>query len=133
MPTDFLEIPYLAQNVAQPEIPENESKDILDYATAGQLIIDINDDIDHNLDDSGLFYPKEWQASTLIITNTISFNSGIVSIIIPSGKRTKYVVHNNTTTGFNVRIIQTGLSVLVPDQEVYEMYCDGVDVRRISI
>ena len=133
MPTNFLKIPYLGQNIAQPEIPENEFKDIVDASICGQLILDINADTAYTLDDTSLTYPQEWQYGILIITNTGTTNTGIVDIIVPDGLKMKYVLDNKTGSTFAIQLkTTTGTGISVPDGSIYQMYSDGTNIRRIT-
>lgn len=133
MATAFLEIPYLGQNVAQPEVPENEAKDIIDAAICGQLTIDVNADTAYTLDDTSLTYPQEWQYGILIITNTGTANTGTVNVIVPDGLKMKYVLVNDTGSTFAIQLkTTTGTGITVPDGSIYQMYSDGTNVRRIG-
>lgn len=131
--TANLDVPHLGQNVAQPEIPVNESMDIFDAAIAGQLNINIDSDASFTLDDTSLTYPQDWQYGILTIHNLGPSNTGVVDVIIPDGKNNQYVLANDTGSGFDVQLkTASGTGVLVPDGSIYKMFCDGVNVRRIT-
>jgi len=131
--TESLEAPLLDQNVAQPEVPHNEALVIVDSAVAGQLTIDINDNVNYTLDDTSLTYPQEWQYGTLIITNTGIANTGVVSVIVPDSKIMRYVLVNDSSSGLGVQLITaTGTGITVPDGSIYQMLSDGIDIRRIN-
>ena len=130
MPTSNTGAPYLGQNVAEPEIPHNEALDVLDAAIAGQLYIDMIVNTDYSLDNTSLTYPQEWQHGILIV-NPVA-HTQVTNIIAPAGSTMKYVVNNSSGGGFDVVIQQGGVGVSVPDGAIYQVYCDGVDVRRIT-
>jgi len=126
--TEFLEVPHLGQNVAQPEIPVNESMDIFDAAIAGALIVPMTIDTTYILDDTSLTYPQEWQNGILIIdvVNTTS-----TELHLPDGKKMKYIIDNKT--GFDIVFkTVTGAGVTIPAASIYQMYSDGIDIRRIT-
>jgi len=140
MSTEYLDLPELSPNDTQVDIRENGAKDGLDAALAGQLIIDLSDNINFELDGITVegVTPTEFQFGLLIATNTGIPNTGIVDIIIPNLTRKQYTVVNNTGTGFDVRLIHfdgeaNGYeSVLTPDGSISKTYCDGIDVWRIT-
>lgn len=128
-----LEIPYLEQNIAQPEIPENEAKDIIDAAIAGILsittIINTNYDLKLTNTDGTQTYPYEWQYGTLVIENIA--HTIDIDLILPESAIKNYVVHNKTPV--NITITQYGANtVVVPTNAIYYIYCDGLDVWRIT-
>jgi len=131
MPTTHLLIPYLGQNVAQPEVPENEDRDIVDAATCGQLDISMTTNTDFVLDDTALTYPQQWQYKILIISAVA--HTGIHSVIVPDGKKMLYILVNDSGSGFDVQLkTTTGIGIQVPDGSAYQLYSDGTNVRRIT-
>ncbi len=131
MPTQNLNVPYLEQNVAQPEIPENEAKDIIDAAICGILSIIMTIDTDYNLDDTGIVLPQEWQYGILVV-NPIS-HTIVTNINIPDGKVMKYIIANDSGSGLDVNIkTVSGTGVSVPDGSVYQVFSDGISIRRIT-
>jgi len=131
--TTNLLVPHLDQNVAQPEIPVNESMDVFDSAISGQLTLDISGDIGYTLDDTSLTYPQEWQNGILIITNTGTANTASVDVLVPDGKKMKYTLVNDTGSAFDIQLKTTsGIGISVPDGSIYQMFSDGTNVRRIT-
>lgn len=131
--TPNIEAPLLDQNVAQPEIPHNEALAVIDATIAAELNLDLNADTGHTLDDTSLTYPQEWQNGIIIVTNTGTANTGVVDVVVPDGKRMKYVLVNDSGSGFDVQLkTATGVGISVPDGSIYLMYSDGVNVRRIT-
>jgi len=128
MTTQFLEIPYLGQNVAQPEIPENEAKDIIDAAIAGNLIVPMLVDTTYLLDDTSLTYPQEWQYGIMVIetANTVS-----TELHLPDGLAMQYVLDNRTGSDIVFKTV-SGLGVTVPPSSIYKMYSDGINIKRIT-
>lgn len=125
--------PLLDQNVAQPEIPHNEAINVIDAAIAKTLELDVNADTDYTLENIAVTYPQEWQNGILLITNTGTANTAEVSVLIPDGLVMKYVLINDTGSGFDVRLeTVTGSGIPVPDGSIYSLYCDGTNVRRIN-
>ncbi len=112
MPTDYLEVNFLAQGVAFPEVPENEAKQVFDAAIAGQLIVPMVD-ADYTLKDTNtngsLTYPYEWHHGILL---TSTANTATRTLTIPAGKKNKYIIHN--TSGFDIILSQGGVEYLEP-------------------
>ncbi len=133
MTTETLLVPYLDQNVKQPEIPVNEALDIFDAAISGQLTLDISEDIEYTLDDTSLTYPQEWQYGILIVTNVGVTNTSTVDILVPDGKKMKYTLVNDTGSTFAIQLkTESGTGISVPDGAIYQMFSDGINVRRIT-
>ena len=131
MPTTHLLIPYLAQSVANPEIPENEDRDITDAAICGQLSISMTVDTDYTLDDTSLTYPQEWQYAILIVGAVA--HTGATNVNVPDGKKMKYVFVNDSGSGQAITIkTESGSGVSVPDGSIYQVFSDGTNVRRIQ-
>jgi len=125
--TDNLDVPHLGQNVAQPEVPVNESMDIFDAAIAGVYNVPMTPDTTYLLDDTSLTYPQEWHNGILIIdaVNTIS-----TQLHLPDGRKMRYVLDNRT--GFDIVFkTVTGTGVTVPSSGIYSMYSDGINIARI--
>lgn len=130
--TNPLEIPYLEQNVAQPEIPENEAKDILSSASFGILYIDMVIDtaylIKETNQDLSATYPFEWQHAILVL-NSVA-HTITTDLVFPELKIGKYVVHNKTSA--IITATQYGVNeVDIPINTIYNIYCDGTDVWRV--
>jgi len=135
MATANLGIPYLAQNVAQPEVPENEAKDILDGIAAGILEIDISDDTPYTILNTALNYPYEIHNRVIKAVQLGGFNSGTVSILLPNATKGVYAVHNATTSGFDIRFSYVAVGteyVDVPPDAIYQVYCDGTKIWRMT-
>ena len=133
MTTEFLEIPYLDQNIAQPEIPENEAKDIIDASISGiayiDMVIDTTYELKETNQDDTITYPHEWQYA-IIVLNSIAHTTS-VNLVIPELKVTKYIIHNKTPV--TITVTQYGTNeVSVPANTIYTVYCDGTDVWRTT-
>lgn len=133
MTTSFLEIPYLAQNVLSPETPENEAKDILDAAIAGQLVVPMVIDTTYVLKltntDSTSSYPHEWQYGILIVNTT---NTVQTALHVPDGYKKQYIVYNNTGQNLVFKTVSEGTGITIPNGSVYNTFSDGTNVRRIT-
>ena len=125
--TTNLEIPHLDQNVAQPEIPENEAKDIIDAALGGILTKNLGDGVNYTLDDTALAYPQDVHYGTIKITGGGALGN---IIYVPTTIKQHYIVHN-TTTGV-VTLSQNAVTQNVPASSIYNLYCDGTAVYRIT-
>lgn len=131
MTTSNLKIPYLEQNVAQPEIPENEAKDIIDAAICGILEITMTVDTDYTLDDTSINLPQEWQYGILKV-NSISHTIA-TNVIVPDNKIMKYIFINDSGSSQNITIKTTsGTGISVPDAGIYQVFSDGTNIRRIT-
>ena len=68
----------------------------------------------------------ESRQAVLVIAGT---NSAVRDIIAPLAKKT-YIIRNNTTGGFAIRIkASTGGSITIPNGATYSVYCDGTDFQ----
>jgi len=131
--TDNLEIPHLDQNVAQPEIPENVAKDILDAIFSGYYKTDFPSDGD-------LIYgytadPTEAQPWHNFVQD---FVDDIESLTIPRTvtfpvNNRPYLLINNTDQILNFEIdSQLNDSIPLPNGGA-SMYCysDGENLLKI--
>jgi len=105
--TDNLRIPHLDQNVAEPEIPENTAKDILDSVFSGQYVYDIvSADVSAGsyefvqVDDVTSAQP--WQNGIINITDTGVLLSGVIDIIVPDNLK-QYIFKNSTLQNLNFK------------------------------
>jgi len=131
--TTNLEMPYLEQNVAQPEVPENEVKDIVDAAICGIYTIPMLDG-NFTLDDLSLTdtasYPRKWQYGILVISNP---HTAETTLTLEDDKKMIYIIDN--TTGWNI-IFKTAsepTGVDIPDGVVYQVYSDGSNIKRVEV
>jgi hypothetical protein len=68
----------------------------------------------------------EARQAVLVITGTLT---GVRDVIAPLVKKT-YIIRNNTTGGFSIRIkASSGASVTIPSGNTYSVYCDGTDFQ----
>lgn len=127
MTTSNLLIPYLGQNVAQPEIPVNEALDIIDASICGQLIVPMVADTTYLLDVLNLSYPQEWQYGILILNvlNTIQ-----TELHLPDGYKMKYVIENNTGQNIVFKTVSgTGITIATGTTKI--VYSNGIDIKGI--
>jgi len=130
--TANLRIDYLEQNVAQPEVPENEAKDVIDASICGQLTKTLTVDTDYVLKitntDGTTTFPHEWQHGILIINGS---NTVGVNLILLDGYKMRYVVENNTGQDLTFKTATGTVNVIIPDASIYEVYSNGTDIIRI--
>lgn len=125
--------PLLDQNVAQPETPHNEAINVIDATIAKQLNIAMTIDTDYTLDNIGVSYPQEWQNGVLII-DSVLHTDATSQLILPDGLVMRYLIKNNSGSGFGVTFITaTGAGLLIPDDDTYyDVYADGTDIVKVK-
>lgn len=130
--TNFLVAPHLDQNIAQPEVPLNETMDIFDAAICGQLIVPMTIDTTYvlkntNTDDS-LNYPYEWHHAILILNVS---NTAQTELHLPDTYKMKYVVENNTGQNILFKTV-TGTGVTITTGTTVQVYSDGTNIVSIA-
>lgn len=130
MATANLGITYLIANLATPEIIINEQMDIIDAAICGQLSLSAAGmtDANYTLDDLSTTYPQEWQYGILLVNVACTAPR---DLIIPTGKKMRYVIHNTSGQLITVKYA-TGNNVQVDNNGVWQVYANGTDVIRIQ-
>ena len=124
-------IPHLDQNIAQPEIPENTAKEIIDSVLGGSFTYNIESDADYTFvqtdDPTQVTDLQNW---IIEITDTNIILTGSVSIILPNNTR-QYVFKNSTSYHLTFKVSgQTG-EILAPDHKMLT-YCNGTDIEKIE-
>lgn len=127
--TTQLEITHLVPNPVNPDVVENEAKDIFDGAIAGLLTHDMASDVDYTLATTGT-PPYEWQNSTIEITDTGVVLTTTRNIICPNNK--KVYIFVNTTAQSLVLKTSAGTGITVATGKTAILRCDGTDVVRVT-
>jgi len=128
--TDNLRIPHLDQNVAQPEIPENTAKNIIDQALTGIYTFDTVDDndivISHTDDPT---QPTDWQNFMFEINEVVDLTTS-KTVTLPDTART-YIFRNSTDQVLEFKTTSgTGFN-LNPTLTAYA-YSDGTNMQKIT-
>ena len=127
MPTPNLGIVYLSSNQSQPEVVENEEKDILDAAVTGLKSIAMSD-ANYTLSTTGT-KPLEWQYSAIKLTGTLT---AARDVICPDNVK-QYVLINSTTGGFGLQLkTSAGTGITVANGKTAVLMCDGTNVIRLT-
>ena len=129
--TDNYRIPHLDQNIAQPEVPENTAKEIIDRIMGGKYTYNFTADADYSIphvDDPT--QPTDWQNGLIEITDTGVLLTATRSIILPNNTRT-YIFINNTAQSITFKVSgQTG-ATLNSGENMYAI-CNGTDIIRMN-
>lgn len=128
--TTNLSIPLLDQNVAEPEIPENTAKDIIDKILSGRYTWDFASDADititHTQDPTAA---TPWQNGIFNFTSSVAL-TGTRNVILPDNQRT-YIIENNT--GYAIQFkTSAGTGITIADGQNFFGFCDGTDILRLN-
>lgn len=128
--SDNLRIPHLDQNVAQPEIPENTAKDIIDQILSGRFTTDFITDADITITHSdSTTSASDWQNAILNFTSSVAL-TGTRNVILPDNQRV-YIIENNTGYSIQFKTLN-GTGVTLVDGNNVFCYSDGVDIIRLD-
>jgi len=129
--TANLTITHLTANQNNPDVTENESKDIFDGAIAGLLTHNMASDADYTLLTTGT-PPYEWQNSTIEITDTTSPETLTTgrNIIVPDNNNV-YIFVNNTAQTLTLKT-SAGSGIAVATLKTAFLRCDGTNVVRVT-
>ena len=129
--TSNYRIPHLDQNIAQPEIPENTAKEILDQILGGTYTFNFVLDEDYTIphvDDPT--QATDWQNGMINITDTDTVLTASRSIILPANTR-QYIFINNTTQAITFKLSGQAGATLQAGKNMYA-YCNGTDIVRLE-
>lgn len=97
--SDNLRIPHLGQNIAQPEIPENTAKDIIDSFLSNTYTIDAVDNLDIVISHTdSITGATDWQSFFIEITDDSDNMLSARTVTLPDNAR-PYIFKNNTNSG----------------------------------
>lgn len=131
--TTNLEIPHLDQNVAQPEIPENVAKNILDEVFAGMNTTDFTSDADLTfvyVPDPKLAQP--WHSFVQEFIDDTTALTATRTVTFPVNNR-PYLLINNTDQTLNFKVTGSATSISLANGGT-NMYCysDGTDLIKFD-
>jgi len=127
--TEYLEVPYLDQNVAQPEIPENVAKDIFDVIFAGMYTTAMPD-----ANYAYLYTPdpkaaQPWHNFVQKFTGTLT-QSRVVTF--PANNRPYLLINStNQILEFNTTV-QVAANVSLGIGKNAYVYSDGTDLFKLE-
>jgi len=127
--TDNARIPLLDQNVAQPEVPENTAKQVIDQMLTGIYTYDTVADLDITIpqvDDPT--QPTDWQ-NFMIEINEVTALTTQRNVTLPDYKRV-YIFRNSTSQTLNFKTSGTGFT-LAAGLTAYAM-SDGINMTKIT-
>ncbi len=133
--SDNLRIPHLDQNVAQPEIPENTAKNIIDNILSNVYTIDVTStdvtngyiNIVHNDDPT---QPTDWQSFMIKITDTGTLLTAQIDINLPDNAR-PYIFVNDTSQPLKFKTTNGTGFVLIASANGYA-FSDGVNISKLE-
>lgn len=129
--SDNLRIPFLDQNVAQPEIPENTAKSVIDSIFSNTYKLETVDDLDITItqtDTSTQATP--WQSFVIEILDTNVFLTTGITVFLPDNQR-PYILKNSTLKTITFTTLNgTGFS-LSSSSNAYA-YSDGVNLEKLE-
>lgn len=126
-----LRIPHLDQNVAQPEIPENTAKNIIDQLLSGIYTINATADADITIthtDDPT--QATNWQSMIIDITDTTPVLTQQVNVILPDNARV-YILRNNTAQVLTYKTT-TGAGFDIGSGQNAYGFSDGTNLTRLN-
>ena len=129
--TNNLRIPYLDQNVAQPEVPENTAKNIIDQMFSNIYTVNATADIDINItqtDDPTA--PTNWQSFMIKITDTSAFFTVERNVSLPNYPRS-YIFMNSTLQSLTFKT-SSGTGFKIAAGTTAYGYSDGTNMSIIE-
>lgn len=128
-------IPHLDQNVAQPEIPENTAKNIIDNILSNVYTYNITStdvsngyvNITHTDDPT---QPTDWQSFMIKITDTGVLLTGQIDIKFPDNAR-PYIFVNNTSKSLNFKTTSGTGFVIASGNNAYA-FSDGTNISKLE-
>ena len=125
-------IPHLDQNVAEPEIPENTAKEIIDSALTKRTQFDFTSDADMTITHSDdPTQATDWQSFIFNITDDSAFLTATKNVNLPDGYARPYIFENNTAQSLTFKTVSGSGFVLNAGLNAYA-YCDGTNIVRID-
>jgi len=129
--TNNFRIPHLDQNIAQPEIPENVAKDIMDSITGSIKVIETIDTNNITVAHVDTAYgTTDYQNFMFKVKDTGAFLTGGISVIFPDYART-YVFINDTDYGITFKTASGSGITLLAGTNAYG-YSDGTNIIRMD-
>jgi len=129
--TQNMRIPYLDQNVAQPEVPENTAKDIIDSmltnVSVTNAVADVDITIPHNDDATNA---TSWQSLMFNITDTNVLLTAPRNVNFPTYPRT-YIFMNNTLQSLTFKT-NSGAGFLLGAGSNAYAYSDGTSIYKLE-
>jgi len=129
--TNNIRIPYLDQNVAQPEVPENTAKNIIDQMFSNIYTVNATSDSDIDItqtDDPTA--PTDWQSFMIKITDTGSLFTGERNVSLPNYQRS-YIFMNSTLQNLTFKT-SSGTGFKIAAGTTAYAYSDGVNMSIIE-
>ncbi|RLD08598.1 MAG: hypothetical protein DRI65_01810 [Chloroflexota bacterium] len=129
--SDNLRIPHLDQNVAQPEVPENTAKNIIDSILSNVYIlqtVDANDiTISHT---DSVVDSTDWQSFMIEIRDSGAYLTDAINVNLPDNPR-PYVFKNSTSYSVNFKTTGGTGVTLTAGSNAY-CFSDGVNIVRLE-
>lgn len=125
MTTANLQLTEWTDGQTQPEVPVNESFNVIDSIITATFTHEMASDADYTLGTTGS-KPYEWQYSKIKITDSPVTLSGPVNIIVPALER-PYTFQNDTAQTLTLKT-PSGSGIAVEAGLTARLRCDGTDV-----
>ena len=129
--SDNLRIPHLDTNVANPEVPENTAKDVIDQLVSGKYVHDMTSDENYTVihTDSPIT-PSDWQNFMIEITDTTLVLTQSRNIFLPSNQRV-YILINSTQESLGFGVVGRGVELVPAGGNMYA-FSNGIDIIKLQ-